>query len=127
MISMRFDGASIGCAICVADTFGKRFMGLMFRKTLPEGSGLLLMPCSSIHMCFMRMALDVVYMDSDFLVLGVQAGLKPWKLGAIVKGARIVLELPAGTINRCGIRQGMAMKVELPSLAGESLPIDEDQ
>jgi uncharacterized membrane protein (UPF0127 family) len=75
----------------------------------------------------MRMALDVVYMDGDFGILGVQAGLKPWRFGALVKGVKIVLELPVGTIDRCGIRQGMVMKVGLPALAGESLPIDEDR
>ena len=35
----------------VADGFWSRLRGLQFRKELPAGSGLLLVPCSSIHTC----------------------------------------------------------------------------
>jgi uncharacterized membrane protein (UPF0127 family) len=89
-------------------------MGLMFRRRLPEGSGLLLMPCGSIHMCFMRMKLDIVYLDGGFRVLGLERDLKPWRLGKSVPGTRLVLELPAGTIDRCGIASGETLTVEAP-------------
>jgi uncharacterized membrane protein (UPF0127 family) len=63
-------------------------------------------------MCFMRMALDIVYLDSNHLVLATERGLKPWRLGKSVKGARMVLEAPVGTIDRCGIAPGQMISVE---------------
>jgi uncharacterized protein len=115
---MKCGETVVGFSIEVAATFGKRFMGLMFRKSLPQGAGLLLLPCGSIHMCFMRMPLDIVYMDGRFRVLAVQKGLKPWLPGAFVKGAKQVLELPAGTADRCCIEPGMLLTVEQPALPG---------
>jgi uncharacterized protein len=118
MITIMCGNSLVGGAISIASTFGSRFMGLMFRKRLPEGSGLLLLPCSSVHMCFMRMALDIVYMDAGLRVLGVQQGLKPWRVGTIIKGVKQVLELPAGTARRCGIVTGIVLKVEQLAQAG---------
>ena len=40
-------------------------MGLMGKRELKDGAGLYLKPCSSIHMFFMRIALDVVFVDAD--------------------------------------------------------------
>ena len=52
----------------IADTFLKRFLGLMGRKKIPEGQGLLILPCNSIHMMFMRFSIDAVYIDENFVV-----------------------------------------------------------
>jgi uncharacterized membrane protein (UPF0127 family) len=116
---MACDGSPLGGRIEVAATFLRRFMGLMFRRSLPEGAGLLLMPCGSIHMCFMRMPLDVVYLDARFRVLDVQDGLKPWRLGKYVKGAKAVLELPAGALKRCGVSPGAMLEVGPAAYADE--------
>ncbi len=112
MITMRCGNRLIGGSIGLAATFWKRFAGLMFRRPLGCGEGLLLMPCSSIHMCFMRMALDVVYLDANFRVMAVERALKPWRPGKVIKGVRQVLELPVGTIDRCGIAPGSTLAVE---------------
>jgi uncharacterized membrane protein (UPF0127 family) len=111
MISAACGGALLGGRIQIASTFGRRFMGLMFRKSLPEGSGLLLTPCGSIHMCFMRMPLDIVYLDAEYRVLAVQKSLRPWRVGAAVKGAKMVLELPAGTLERRGLSPGDTLEI----------------
>lgn len=119
MISAACGGVPVGGRIRVASTFGARLLGLMFRKSLPEGSGLLLTPCGSIHMCFMRMALDIAYLDKERRVLGVEKGLKPWRLGRAAKGTAMVLELPAGTIDRCGLSTGDTLEIA-PAAAMES-------
>ena len=62
----------------IADTFLTRFAGLMFRKPLPPATGLFLAPCNSVHMCFMRFAIDVVYLDKDYKIVKVVKKLKPW-------------------------------------------------
>lgn len=77
------------------DTFIKRLQGLMFRSSLPPDQGLLLSPCSSIHTCFMRFPIDVVYLDNCFTVLGKET-VVPWRIGKHVKGATMILETAAG-------------------------------
>ena len=75
-----------------------RFMGLMGRPDLERGRGLWLEPCNSIHMFFMRFAIDVVFLDKQRRVKKVMLNLKPWRISPIVFGARTVVELPSGTL-----------------------------
>ena len=86
---------------CIADKveeaadFMSRLRGLMLRKSLPEGGGLLLRNCGAIHCCFMRFTIDVVYLDKQMKVIDKET-VRPWCIGKIVKGAKHVLELAEG-------------------------------
>lgn len=92
-------------------SFGQRFMGLMGRRSLPEGEGLFL-PDSSIHMMFMRFAIDALFVsgpaaDGRRRVVGVRPDLPPWRgLVLPVREAKAVVELPAGTLAGHGVRVG---------------------
>lgn len=79
----------------IADTFFRRFRGLMLRAFLHSGSGILLSPCSRIHTCFMRFSIDVLYLNDEYTVLAKET-LKPWKLGLRIKGTKKVLEGSSG-------------------------------
>lgn len=79
----------------VADTFWKRFRGLMGKKGMSGGEALLLTKCSGIHTCFMRFAIDVVYLDAGFNVL-FRETVAPWRVGRFVRGAKHVVEVPEG-------------------------------
>lgn len=81
-----------------ADTFFKRFMGLMGRSQLPDKTGLMLCPCSSIHMMFMRFPIDAIFFDRNYRILKAVHDLKPWIGVAGALGAYGVLELPAGSL-----------------------------
>ncbi|GIW17664.1 MAG: hypothetical protein KatS3mg064_0821 [Tepidiforma sp.] len=89
-------GNVVADRVAVADSFWSRFRGLMLRRTLEPGEGLLIQPCSSIHMLFMRFAIDAVFMDGDGRVLRVARRVRPWVGLAAARGARAVIELPAG-------------------------------
>lgn len=94
------------CERCVvADSPWLRLRGLLGRDELSPGEALLLHPSSSIHMFFMRFAIDAVFLDADGTVLRVAAGLRPWRT-ASRRGARAVLELAAGEAARRGVRPG---------------------
>jgi uncharacterized membrane protein (UPF0127 family) len=56
-------------------------------------------------MFFMRFPIDAVWLDRDFKVLKVSPNLAPWKLAAC-KGAKGVVELPAGEARRRGVQPG---------------------
>lgn len=64
-------------------------------------------PCTSIHMFFMRFPLDVLYMSRDNVVVRAQEGIKPWRIGPLrTRDAAYVIELPAGTIARTTTQVG---------------------
>lgn len=89
-----------------------RGVGLMFRRTLPEGSGLVLIPEGQIHMFFMRFPLDIVHADAKGTILRIVHGIKPWRLGPMVRKCRMVIELPAGTATRTGTQVGDVIAIE---------------
>lgn len=88
----------------------------MGKRDLPDGSGLLIRPCNSMHMFFMRLPLDVLHCgasgpDGD-PVLRVLVEIKPWRVGPIVRGSKYVLELPVGTIARTGTQPGDIVRLD---------------
>lgn len=82
----------------VARTFFARGRGLLGRTSLPEGGGLLIEPCNSIHMLFMRFPIDAIFVDRHGNVVALYPSLPPWRLYAGHRHARYVLELPVGVI-----------------------------
>jgi uncharacterized membrane protein (UPF0127 family) len=105
-IALRREDGSIVCERCVlADTALTRSRGLLGRRELPSGQGILLKPASSVHMAFMHFAIDAVFLDRDLRVLKIAADLKPWR-AAGKRGAKAVLEIPAGEAARRGLRVG---------------------
>jgi len=89
-----------------ADTFMARLAGLMFRSGLPREGGMLLTPCRSVHTCFMRFSLDLVFLDADFAVVAIVEKLRPWRFVGPTPRARHVLELGAGEAKRLNIHSG---------------------
>lgn len=91
----------------VASNLFTQGMGLMFRRGLPIGGGLLIHHCNGIHMMFMRFPIDAVFMDRSNQVVGVYHRLRPW-IGMVpwVWKADRVAELPAGTAERLRLRPG---------------------
>lgn len=87
----------LGEDIRSATTFGERLQGLMFRKQM-IGDGLLLEPCASVHNCFVRFPIDVVFLDRDNTVVKVLRNFKPWRFSWFYFGARRALELPSGKV-----------------------------
>jgi len=85
-------GGSRVFRVRVADTFASRFRGLMGRRSLEPGEGLLLVRCGSIHCCFMRFPIDAVYLDRELRIVGVET-VRPWRMGGRFSGARHVLEV----------------------------------
>ncbi len=108
----RPDGVEVAASAGVARDLWRRFLGLMGRRGLPEGDGLLLDPCNGIHMLFMRFPLDVVFLSRERRVVRLVPGIRPW-WGVVwfVPGARSALELPVGTIARSGLTVGETLEL----------------
>ena len=86
----------------IARSFWTRGIGLMGRRGLPEGGGLVIDPCGSIQTWFMAFPIDVAFVARDGRVVRLAHAVPPWRLGPVARGARSVIERPAGTLERTG-------------------------
>jgi len=98
----------------LAATPSSRRRGLLGRDGLASGSGMLIRPCSSVHTCFMRFPIDVVFLDRDGLVRRIVARMVPWRLARGGGPAWQTLELPAGAGAAAGLREGDRLVCEEP-------------
>jgi uncharacterized membrane protein (UPF0127 family) len=105
------DGRVVAEHVEVAGTMWRRFMGLMGRADLAADRGLALSPCSSIHMFFMRIPLDVAFLDREGTVVRAYHGIRPWRVSRIVRGAKTAIELPAGTLAAAGVDRGTVLRL----------------
>ena len=103
-------GTVIGNSIASAETSAERRTGLLKHTHLEPGAGLWIVPCESIHMFFMKFALDVIYLDRKNRVRKVVANLKPWRISACLS-AHSVIELPVGTIEHSRSQPGDELQV----------------
>ena len=101
----RLDGRVVCEHLLVAARPLRRMRGLLGRASLPPGEGILLRPAGSVHTFFMRFPIDVVFLDRDERVVGIEAAVPPWRT-ASRRGARSVVELAAGECERRGLRVG---------------------
>ena len=90
----------------VARSLWARFWGLMGRRALPEGQGLLLAPCSSVHTFFMRFPIDVIFLDRDSRVVKIIPAMKPWRMALGGREARSALELEADAAEANSLEPG---------------------
>ena len=93
--------------IYIADSFWTRFMGLMGKtpEQISEMGGLMIKPCSQIHMFFMKTPIDVVYLDSRNEIVKIDSEVPTWKCCKKVKGSVSVLELPKGVAKQLGLKE----------------------
>jgi uncharacterized membrane protein (UPF0127 family) len=104
----------------VAQSLIAKFWGLMGRPSLPPGHGLWLPGSNGIHMFFMRIPIDAVFLsrawaDGTRTVISIRPGLRPWAgIVPFVRGADGVLELSTGTAIRSSTQRGDVIRIGEP-------------
>lgn len=98
-----------GLSIRVADSFFARFRGLMLSRPLGPEEGLLITRCTSVHTCFMRQVIDVVYLDAQGRITRCAPGVRPWRGSLGPRGTAHTLELAEGAIARLGLAPGQVL------------------
>ena len=84
---------------------GARMRGLLGRKGLEAGDGMLITKTSSIHTFFMAFPIDAVFLDKELRVRRIAHDVRPFRM-AWKPGSRSVLELPAGAAAAAGLEVG---------------------
>ena len=107
-------GTIVATRAKLASSYVDRFFGLMGRKGVPEGGGILLTKSSSIHSWFMRFRFDAIYLDSDGRVVKVVHAMRPWWFSFGGKGAKDTLELAAGAAAASATEAGDQLEFGAP-------------
>jgi uncharacterized protein len=101
----REDGRIVCERVVVSDRAHRRMRGLLGRRYLREGEGMVLRPAWSIHTAFMRFPIDVVFLDADQVVIKIEPEVRPWRTVSC-RGAREIVEMAAGECRRRGLEMG---------------------
>jgi uncharacterized membrane protein (UPF0127 family) len=99
----------------VAETHWSRFCGLMGTdaRSFTAGQGLWIVPSRGVHTFAMRFPIDVVYLDSDKVIVYLEENLKPWRLAPVRLRATSVLELPGNTLTSTQTEIGDKIEIAL--------------
>ena len=102
----------LGDKVRTAGTFLSRLVGLLGTAAIAEGGGLWIAPCRSVHTLGMRYPIDVAFLDARGVVVGIQEGLPPNRIGRFFRDARGALELRAGTLAATATATGDRLEFE---------------
>ncbi len=108
----RSKGTELASSAERATSFWQRGRGLLGRPGLPPGGGLVITPCSEVHMLGMRFALDVIFLDRQQRVVKLYPNLRPWRPYAGAWGSHTTLELPVGSIAATATAVGDELAIE---------------
>jgi uncharacterized membrane protein (UPF0127 family) len=105
----------------VAANLWTQTVGLMGRNAIVPDGGLFIPHCNAIHTAFVRFPIDVIFLDEEMKVVRLVPELRPWKIVGFVRGAKSVVELPAGTLRQKQIVVGQqfALHLSAPERTGE--------
>ena len=106
-------GAVVASRVDVATKRVERAVGLLSRRSLDHGEGLLITPCRGVHTWFMRFAIDILALNEEGVVVDAVSDLGPWRIRLPRPGGVNVLELPAGSLSRSNTRVGHRIEMTL--------------
>jgi len=104
-------GKEVPVQVEVADTDQSRTQGLMYRRSVPEGTGMLFVFDRDQVLTFWMkntlVPLSIAYISSDGRIIDI-LDMESQSLKPVVssRSVRYALEVPQGYFNRVGIREG---------------------
>jgi uncharacterized protein len=101
----------VAARVRVATSALERTVGLLRTPEVQPGEGLWIERSPSIHMFFMRYAIDAIFVSKQGRVTKVVPNLKPWRVVWWARGARDCLELRAGAAAESGTQVGDELRL----------------
>jgi uncharacterized protein len=105
-------GQTVGASVQTASGPWSSFAGLMLKKELPSGHGLLFQPARGIHTHFMRFPIDLIFLDDANRVIKIRDTMVPWRFE--FTSAAGVVEMNAGVAKAMDVRPGDQLRFEVP-------------
>jgi uncharacterized membrane protein (UPF0127 family) len=103
-LTRRNDDVAIAEHVETARGLARRLVGLIGRREFAPGSALMIPACGQVHTFLVRFPIDVIFLDAENRILCVEANVRPYRVTKTCPGARMAIELPAGTIAAHGLR-----------------------
>lgn len=103
-------GSVVATAITEATGPWTSFKGLMLRKGLPDGHGMMFRPARGIHTQFMRFPIDLIFLDKSDRVVKVRPAMAPWRFD--FTNADAVIEMNAGAAQAHDIHPGDQLLIQ---------------
>ena len=111
---------SLGDRIQVAERGLDGVIGLLGRRSLDTGQGMLIVPTQAVHTIGMAFPIDLVFIDKHNKVVGTRENIPPYRFSKFYWKALGVIELPVGTIRDSETQIGDQLRVQDTEL---NLPI----
>ena len=111
----RTRNAYLATHLSIAETHWSRLRGLMGKQaaSFPAGNGLWIIPSRGVHTLAMKFPIDLLYLDTNKLVVHVEQNLKPWRVARVSLRTASVLELPGDTLKSSGTTIGDEIEIAL--------------
>jgi len=112
----RVDAPPVELTVEIARTDEERALGLMFRKKLPDGQGMLFVFDRDQQMSFWMkntlIPLSIAFITSDGHILEIK-DMQPNDINSVKssRSARYALEVPQGWFNRVNVKAGDVVKI----------------
>jgi uncharacterized membrane protein (UPF0127 family) len=103
-------GKVVATSIEEAGNPWQAFKGLMLRKDLPNGHGMIFRPARGIHTHFMRFPIDLIFLDKSNRVVKIRPAMGPWRFD--FTNADAVIEMKAGAAASNDIQPGDQLLIE---------------
>lgn len=116
MIVNHTRNTTIASKVKIADTPWSRMRGLLGESNFLQGEALVITRCQSIHMFFMKFAIDVIFCNSQDQVIGRCLNIKPYQLSPVFFKASYAIELPLGSIVESQTQIGDKIQLNIVSL-----------
>ena len=111
VVTLRGEDGRIVCErVRVADTPLARMRGLLGRRSLRSGEGVLLRPASAVHTAFLRFPIDLVFLDAANRVTKIREAMRPWRFDFTVSAG--VIEARAGAARAADMRVGDVLRFD---------------
>lgn len=92
--------------VSLAESFKDRCFGLMWKKSITPDWALHFKRCNWIHTFFVKVPIDVIYVDKNLIVKKIQINLQPSRFPLPVIAASAVFEMRGGSLSAQNIKIG---------------------
>ncbi|MBR4885443.1 MAG: DUF192 domain-containing protein [Lentisphaeria bacterium] len=106
MIVNQNRNTTIACKPFHAVRLWDRTRGMIGREFGEAFDAMVFSACNAIHTFFMKIPLDVLFLNRENTVVAQRSSLRPWHPCVWYSRACTVVELPVGTIEKTGTSIG---------------------
>jgi uncharacterized protein len=117
-VTISTKGREVEFLVEIADTAGKRQMGLQYRQNLADDRGMIfLFPSESVQTFWMKntpISLDMIFINRNRKIVGIVERTVPFSLDSrsVTEPSQFVLEINGGLARRHGIQTGDSVRFD---------------